>query len=102
MSPVPPTPAPRARLIVQRYPCTACVIINGLSMESLEKVALRRPGFTYEIVEVGDPSDLADVPGLEVEKLPALILDGVQRTAGSILAPRQLDRMLDEADAETL
>lgn len=87
---------PRARLIVQRFPCTACVIVNGLSMETLEKVASRRPGFTYEIFEVGAPSELAGIEGLEVEKLPALILDGVQRTAGSLLTPRQLEHMLDE------
>lgn len=87
---------PRARLIVQRYPCTACVMINGLSMESLEKVAKRRPDFTYEIVIVGHPSELRLIEGLELEDMPAFILDGVQRTAGTILAPRQLEQMLDE------
>ena len=86
----------RARLIVLRYPCTSCVIINGLNRETLEKVALRRPDFTYEIVEIGTPAEVSSVEGLEVESFPVLILDGVQRTAGSILTPRQLERMLNE------
>jgi len=81
---------------VQQYACTACFITNGLSMESLEKVAKRRPDFTYEVVEISHPSQLRSVQGLEVEDLPALILDGVQRTAGTIVTPRQLEAMLDE------
>ena len=45
---------------------------------------------------IGAPSEMSSVEGLEVESFPVLILDGVQRTAGSILTPRQLERMLDE------
>ena len=83
-----------ALLVLQKNPCTACVILNNLDCESLQKVADARSDFTWETVEIGHPSEARLVPGLEVESFPAVLLDGEQITAGNLLSPRLLERYL--------
>ena len=83
-----------ALLVVQKSPCTACVIANNLDHETLRKVAASRSDFTFEIVEIGHPSEVWSVPGLEVEHLPAVILDGEQIAAGNIVSPKLILQFL--------
>ncbi|MDR3552957.1 MAG: hypothetical protein P4L75_07520 [Clostridia bacterium] len=86
----------KAKLVVMAQPCTACVIINSLNMESLERVAAQCADFSWELVQITHPRRLKTVAGLEVEKLPAVIVDGEQLTAGSVLPPRRLLAFLEE------
>ncbi len=72
-----------------RHPCTACVIIDGLTKEILAKVSKKYPQVEYETVTLNHPNEIKQTPGMEVEKLPAIIIDGEQFTAGSL--PRQRD-----------
>ena len=83
-----------ALLVVQKSPCTACVISNNLDLETLRKVAAARSDFTYEVVEINHPREVWSVPGLEVEHLPAVILDGEQIAAGNIISPRLIAQIL--------
>ncbi len=83
-----------ALLVVQKSPCTACVISSNLDLESLQKVAASRSDFTWEVVEIGHPREVWAVPGLEVEQLPAVILDGEQISAGNIVSPRLIAQIL--------
>ncbi len=85
-----------ARLIVQKSPCTACVIVNHLNMETLQKIAASRSDFTWEIVEIGHPREVWQIEGFEVEKLPAILIDDEQISAGNIISPRQLAKFLDK------
>ena len=85
------------QLIELAAPCTACVITNHLAREVLEKLEREHPRkFTWEVVVLATPWDAKNVEGLEVETYPALLLDGVQITAGSIPNRRQLAGMVEE------
>ena len=77
-----------ALLVMQKSPCTACVILNQLNYETLRKVSAARSDFAFEVVEIGHPSEDWSVPGLEVEKMPAVIIDGEQIAAGTIVSPK--------------
>lgn len=81
-------------------PCTACVILNALNIETLDKVARERSDFSWELVQLMHPKDVATVEGLEVEKMPAVLINGEQITAGTILSPRALNRLLDTYSEE--
>jgi len=84
-----------AKLVVQKSPCTACVIINHLNMETLQATAASRSDFTWEIVEIGHPREVWNIEGLELEKMPAILINDEQISAGNILSPRMLAKFLD-------
>lgn len=77
-------------------PCTACLITDGLMRGLLEKAAGQIDGVEFTVEELRRPSECAGVAGLEVEKLPAVIIDGEQVTAGGLLHKRQLIKMIEE------
>ncbi|MFW5684595.1 MAG: thioredoxin family protein [Spirochaetota bacterium] len=85
-------------LVVQRPPCGACQVIEQLTRESLEKVAGADPRITVELHEVRHPTELRRVAGLEVEKLPAVLINGEQVTAGRIVTTRDVKEYLNELD----
>ena len=78
------------------HPCTACVIADNLLRESLAKVQKQRDDVDVEILALSHPRELARFPAVEVEKLPLLIIDDEQVSAGSFLTPRQIMALLDE------
>ncbi len=82
-------------LIVQRHPCNACAIITALNRETFEKVGAKRKDFTYELVVIDHPKELASMPFVEVESLPIAVVDDEQITAGTILPPKRLLEILD-------
>jgi len=84
-----------AKLVVMRHACAACSIINSLNIETLEKAAARRSDFRWRLVEIGNPREMPSIEGLEVEKFPAIILNGEQITAGTVLPARRLMEILD-------
>lgn len=90
----------RARLVMAAYPCNACQIANDLNVETLKKVSAMRDDFQFEIILVGHPRELAGVEGLEVEKLPAVLINGEQISAGSVLAPRQVMKILEDFETD--
>lgn len=77
-----------------KQPCTACVITGRLCEEIIEKVRRRYGDFEFCAVELESPSDAANIEGLEVEKFPAVIIDGEQVTAGSLPHPQMLKDMI--------
>lgn len=77
-----------------KQPCNACVIIQGLVKEVVEKVTRLRNVELEERI-LTHPSQLYDVEGLEVETLPALLLNNEQITAGSIISTKQLLALID-------
>jgi hypothetical protein len=84
-----------AKLVVTAQPCSACQITTDLITETMGCVCKLRSDFDYEIVVIGHPRELARVEGIEVEMLPAVLLDGEQISAGTVVAPRQILKMLD-------
>ncbi|HML49550.1 MAG TPA: thioredoxin family protein [Clostridia bacterium] len=78
------------------HPCTACVIADNLLRESLGKVQKARADVEVEIVALSHPRELARYPAVEVEKMPLLIIDDEQVSAGSFLTPRQIIALLGD------
>ncbi|MEG1879729.1 MAG: thioredoxin family protein [Oscillospiraceae bacterium] len=78
-----------------KYPCNSCIIVQGLIKEVVAKV-IAKTGVSYEEVILNHPNEVFKVEGLEVEKLPALILDGEQITAGNLISTKQLLLLINE------
>jgi len=77
------------------YPCTSCVITQNLILEVVEKVE-RAGGVETETRYLSHPKEITSVPGIEVEKLPLLLLDGEQITAGNLISSKTLMKMIEE------
>ncbi len=94
-----------AKLIVQSAPCTACVIINSLNIETLDKLSETRKDFSWELIEIKTLSqalclDFEKISGLEVEKLPAVLINDEQISAGTIITPKQINQILELMEDE--
>lgn len=83
------------KIVCMKYPCNSCIIIQGLVKEVIEKV-LKQRNVEYEEVVLNHPNDVFKIEGMEVEKLPAIIFDGEQITAGSLISTKQLLNLIDE------
>ena len=90
----------KVRLITLANPCTACLITENLLKEVFEKtsLSLKSRGIEsveFETVTLNHPKEIYTVEGLEVEKLPAIIINGEQVTAGSLIHRRKLEQFID-------
>lgn len=81
---------PKLTMITLEYPCTACVIIDGLLKEIMQKVKNLIPEVETEIIILKHPKELYAIDGIEVEKFPIIMLDGEQISAGSLLSTKQI------------
>ncbi len=81
-------------IVTLKEPCTACQIIEGLIRDMLKKLKAQ---YDVEVVNtiLQHPKEAATVEGLEVEKFPALLINGEQITAGSLPRLDQLKRILE-------
>lgn len=84
------------KMVTMEEPCSSCVIIVGALREILQRFSERYQEVNVEVVELKHPSEVYSVEGLEVEKFPALIINGEQISAGSIVTLRQLEGMMME------
>ena len=82
-------------LVTMAEPCSQCLIIDDLMRDLLQKTVPDIAGADLKIVALRHPRECANVEGLEVEKLPAVIIDGEQVTAGSLLHRRQLLQLIE-------
>ena len=83
------------KLVTMANPCSACLMIDGLMRGLLRKTADGMDNVELVIEELRHPKECADIDGLEVEKLPAVLIDGEQVTAGGLLHRRQLIKMIE-------
>lgn len=77
-------------LVTLEQPCTACIITCNLTEEIIIKLRKRNGDFPFRIVRLKHIKEIKDVAGLEVEKFPAVIIDGEQVTAGTFPHPDML------------
>ncbi len=82
----------RIELITLRNPCAACVIITQAAREVVAKLQKMFPELESGERMLERPGEAASVSGLEVERFPALLIDGEQVTAGTIPNRRELER----------
>lgn len=70
------------------------MITGSLCEEIIGKIRKKYGEFEFDIIELENPGEAARVEGLEVEKFPAVIIDGEQVTAGSLPHPGMLKDMI--------
>ncbi len=83
------------KLIRLQEPCSACVIIDGLIQEMLQKMQIVYPDVIVEMMTLDSLGQVREVEGLEVEKFPVLFVNGVQMTAGSLPTPQQMRKWFE-------
>ncbi|HEX7713423.1 MAG TPA: hypothetical protein VF531_05330 [Bacillota bacterium] len=82
------------QLISLRDPCTACGITKNLQLEILDRMAQVNKTVALEEIMLDHPREANRVEGLEVEKFPALLIDGEQISAGSLIPRAQLEQLV--------
>lgn len=85
---------PKLSLITLEHPCTACIIIDGILKEVMQKVKVSVPDLETEIIILKHPRDLYEIEGVEIEKFPILMLDDEQISAGSFMTAKQIINLL--------
>lgn len=85
----------RLTLVRLAKACSSCAIVENLVREAVGRVRAEIPELDVSEHVVDSPREIAGVPNLEVERFPALILEGEQITAGSIITPRDLRRLVE-------
>ena len=85
----------RITIVRLKNPCNACIIVGRLLVESIERVRQEWPELEVEERELEDVREAVNVPGIEIERFPALLLNGDQITAGSMITPRDLSRLVE-------
>ena len=80
----------KIKVISMKQPCTACLIIDNLLKETLTKLQKEQPWIKVEFIELDNLKQVGMVPGLEVEKLPAILINDEQVTAGSLPSRQQI------------
>jgi hypothetical protein len=83
------------KLVTMKNPCQACLIISDLMVGLFEKISTDYNDVDFSVVKLERPEDLYKIPGLVIEKLPAVIIDDEQVSCGSILHKRQLKEYIE-------
>ncbi len=73
----------KIKVISLKQPCTACVITTNLVMELMVKLKKRDDTLEIELLKLSHINELYGIEGVEVEKLPIILVDDEQITAGS-------------------
>ena len=77
-------------LVTPENPCSSCQIAAELMRGLILKLTAEISDAEFTTIYVKHPRDLRGVNGLEVERLPAVLIDGEQISAGNIMHRRQL------------
>ncbi len=73
----------KIQVISLKQPCTACVITTNLLFELMQKLKKRDDSLDISLIKLSHINEIYEIEGVEVEKLPMIIVDGEQITAGS-------------------
>lgn len=85
----------KIHMVTLKEPCTACNIIGGLLRDMLTKLKTRYSEVEVSFEELQHLKEASAVEGLEVEKFPALLINGEQITAGTLPQYDQLVMLLE-------
>lgn len=84
----------KVNIVTLKEPCSACFIIGGLVKQMFEKLQKDMAFIEVEYTELEDLKNIHNIQGLEVEKFPAVIINGEQITAGTIPDKKELKNRL--------
>lgn len=71
-------------IVTLKEPCSACLILNNLVKEIIAKLQKKFDNLDIQYVEFSNLARIHEIEGLEVEKFPAIIVNGEQVTAGEL------------------
>ncbi len=71
-------------IVTLKEPCSACLILNNLVKEIMAKLQKKFDNLDIQYVEFSNLAMIHEIEGLEVEKFPAIIVNGEQVTAGEL------------------
>lgn len=86
----------KLKLVCMGYPCTGCTIVQSLIKEVMQKV-VNQTGVDYEEVILKHPSEIYDIKGVEVEKLPLVLINDEQVTAGNLISTKELIKLIENS-----
>lgn len=84
----------KVNIVALKEPCSACFIIGGLVKQIFDKLQKEMDFIEVEYTELEDLKNIHNIQGLEVEKFPAVIINGEQITAGTIPDKKELKNRL--------
>lgn len=84
----------KVNIVVLTDPCSACFIICGFVREIFEKLQKQMDFIDVKYTELPDLKNLHLIEGLEVEKFPAIIINGEQITAGTMPDRKEIVNIL--------
>lgn len=84
----------KVNIVTLKEPCSACFIIGGLVKQMFDKLQKEMAFIEVEYTELEDLKNIHNIQGLEVEKFPAVIINGEQITAGTIPDKKELKNRL--------
>ncbi|MEG0712919.1 MAG: thioredoxin family protein [Niameybacter sp.] len=86
----------KIKLVTLKEPCSACIIISNLIKEMFVYLEKELPAVSFEIIELNHIKGIRDIKGIEVEKMPILLLNDEQITAGSLPNREHLKKLVEE------
>ncbi|WP_070000910.1 thioredoxin family protein [Cellulosilyticum sp. I15G10I2] len=84
------------KLVTLDEPCSACIIITNLIKEMFKELAHQMPEVTFTIIEMHHINELKGIKGIEVEKMPIILIQDEQISAGSLPNKRYLKQLIEE------
>lgn len=85
----------KINVVTLQDPCSACFIMAGLVREIFDKLQKKMDFLEVEYTELENLKNLYRIEGLEVERFPAVIINGEQVTAGTIPDKREIIKKLE-------
>ncbi|HOP56200.1 MAG TPA: thioredoxin family protein [bacterium] len=89
-------------IVFLEEPCSACLIIFNLIKEIMERLKGKYDFLEVNYIEIKKLEDLHSIKGLEVEKFPAIIIDGEQISAGTIPDIGEIEKIISLKYREAL
>jgi len=89
-------------IVFLEEPCSACLIIFNLIKEIMERLKGKYDFLEVNYIEIKKLEDLHLVEGLEVEKFPAIIIEGEQIFAGTIPDIGEIEKIISLKYREAL
>lgn len=82
-------------IVTLSKPCSACYMIEGLVREIFNKLKGEFPLLNIDYIVLDDLKQVTSIEGIEVEKFPAVLINGEQITAGSVPDKRQIKKFIE-------
>ena len=83
------------RLVTMKNPCQACMIVSDLMVGLFDKISAQYNDVEFLVIMLERPEELCKIPGLVMEKLPAVIINDEQVSCGNVLHRRQLKEYIE-------